>query len=164
MKRIKKGEMIEEEDNYRRDDNAWRDDKQERDPGISEEKFVDFRTCFTCGERGHMSNVCPQNQGNRNDKRENDNWGSSGDRLDFNNTGEKFVDFRTCFTCGERGHTSNVCPQNQGKRNDNHGGSTGDKAVLDFRNTGEKFVDYRTCFTCGERGHMSNVCPQKSRK
>jgi len=47
--------------------------------------------------------------------------------------------FVTCYTCGESGHVSNVCPNKQGGLKSNRVGA---------------------CFICGDPGHYANACRQ----
>ena len=57
-------------------------------------------TCFTCGEKGHKSNVCT-------------------------------ADVKRCYRCGQKRHTTNDC----------------------------KFDDV-VCFNCNEQGHIDSQCKQ----
>jgi len=97
------------------------------------------RQCFTCGDTGHASRMCPQNAGRFNNNRGRD-FGSSrgrgrgGARGGFNRGDSGGGN--SCFKCGESGHFSRECPKAGGG-----GGGDG-------------------CFKCGQSGHFSRECPK----
>ncbi|KAL4556857.1 hypothetical protein LXL04_035022 [Taraxacum kok-saghyz] len=124
------------------------------------------RTCYECGEKGHLSLACPKRQA-----ADVANSGSGHfasvvveDRIILSVSDGK-LKRRTCYECGEKGHLSSLCPKKPAAD------------VADFKE--EEEADYmevkkadvavvsegklrrRTCYECGERGHLSSLCPKK---
>lgn len=83
-------------------------------------------SCYKCGEQGHFSSACPQNDPGAT-SRGGGGAGASG----------------ACYKCGEPGHFSNACPNN-GAASTSRGSGGGASAG--------------SCYKCGEPGHFSNAC------
>ncbi|VFQ81238.1 unnamed protein product [Cuscuta campestris] len=96
------------------------------------------RTCYECGERGHVSFACPKKksatdtQANTFDDakaagpqhfeagpRQNEAWESDpadalpSDAVETSGAVSAKIRRRTCYECGERGHVSSACPKKQ---------------------------------------------------
>ncbi|EKE42624.1 hypothetical protein ENUP19_0149G0023 [Entamoeba nuttalli] len=95
------------------------------------EKLKALKKCIICGEIGHTSKDCPQNE----------NKGSD-----------------CCFICGETGHISKDCPN--AERKCFVCGKTGHKS----RDCPKAKGNNRPCFICGEIGHLDRDCPNKNEK
>ncbi|XP_073065413.1 phragmoplastin interacting protein 1 [Primulina eburnea] len=79
------------------------------------------RTCYECGERGHLSSACPKKQAmakeSETDGHEvslitegNNIRESKTDDIEVSAVSSK-IRRRTCYECGERGHLSSSCPK-----------------------------------------------------
>ncbi|XP_076927689.1 phragmoplastin interacting protein 1-like [Bidens hawaiensis] len=130
------------------------------------------RTCYECGEKGHLSSLCPNKKAadvahtyNRTD-----DVAFHKDEMEVDNVGDGKIKRRTCYECGEKGHLSSSCPKKQGADVANSRPETFAHVAV----KGNEEVDYntvnsvsdgklkrRTCYECGERGHLSSSCPKK---
>ncbi|VFQ90703.1 unnamed protein product [Cuscuta campestris] len=96
------------------------------------------RTCYECGERGHVSSACPKKQSAMDTQvnsfddakatgperfeagpRQNEAWESNpadalpSDAVETSGAVSAKIRRRTCYECGERGHVSSACPEKQ---------------------------------------------------
>lgn len=140
------------------------------------------RTCYECGEKGHLSSSCPKKQqaaadvAAKSGSKANDfpfapvgNGGVDNNNM-MNSVSDGKVRRRTCYECGERGHLSSLCPNKQAADVI----SSSKEAIINGMEV-EKAVDgnnvvscvnggkirRRTCYECGEKGHLSSMCPNK---
>ena len=106
-----------------------------------------MKTCFVCGEGGHISFNCPKRYVDRYGNRVNGKTCfvcGEGGHMSFScskrgveqETGGNRRGVKTCFVCGEGGHISFNCSR-RGVEQEMCGNRRGAK----------------TCFVCGERGH-----------
>ncbi|KAF5959460.1 hypothetical protein HYC85_000669 [Camellia sinensis] len=76
------------------------------------------RTCYECGEKGHLSSLCPNKQADDLKKvvTESDSksllTSKETDNGDASAVSGK-IRRRTCYECGEKGHLSSSCPNKQ---------------------------------------------------
>ncbi|KAD4586069.1 hypothetical protein E3N88_23670 [Mikania micrantha] len=145
------------------------------------------RTCYECGERGHLSSACPKKHTAdvANSIKETDEM--AVEKADVavvgNDVSDNMVSSisegklrrRTCYECGERGHLSSLCPKKQTddvanliKETDEMAVEKADVAVVGndvsdnvVSSISEGKLRRRTCYECGERGHLSSLCPKK---
>ncbi|KAM7492078.1 hypothetical protein LguiA_034999 [Lonicera macranthoides] len=99
------------------------------------------RTCYECGEKGHLSSACPKKQE------------------------------AEAINSGEKGRLSSLCyekPLKMSEKGDNGGLSVGSKPVEMSEKVDNGGVSVasgkirrRTCYECGEKGHLSSACPKK---
>ncbi|WCJ19546.1 phragmoplastin interacting protein 1 [Euphorbia peplus] len=91
------------------------------------------RTCYECGEKGHVSSLCPKKQIVETssevpavtiNEAENNRWdtnapapAATGIETEAENGGSSAISGkirrRTCYECGEKGHISSLCPKKQ---------------------------------------------------
>ncbi|XP_076921087.1 phragmoplastin interacting protein 1-like [Bidens hawaiensis] len=154
----------------RTDDVAF--DQGEKEADHVGDGKIKRRTCYECGEKGHLSSLCPNKKAadvahtyNRTD-----DLAFHKDEMEVDNIGDGKIKRRTCYECGEKGHLSSSCPKKQGADVANSLPET----FADVAVKGNEEVDYntvnlvsdgklkrRTCYECGERGHLSSLCPKK---
>ncbi|KZV19014.1 protein gar2-like [Dorcoceras hygrometricum] len=115
-------------------DNAISESKTEINEVTALSPKIRRRTCYECGERGHLSSACPKKQSlakeSNTDSHEvgvaktnghevtlptEGNNNISEDRADNNEASamSSKIRRRTCYECGERGHLSSACPKKQ---------------------------------------------------
>ncbi|KAI3783368.1 hypothetical protein L1987_42447 [Smallanthus sonchifolius] len=145
-------------------------DEVEADDNIGDGK-VKRRTCYECGEKGHLSSSCPNKKaadvahtGNRTDDVVFDK-----DEKEAENIGDGKLKRRTCYECGEKGHLSSSCQKKQAADVANSRPETFASVVVKDNEEVDYMVNSvsdgklrrRTCYECGERGHLSSACPKK---
>ncbi|KAL5554792.1 hypothetical protein UlMin_042193 [Ulmus minor] len=128
------------------------------------------RTCYECGEKGHVSSDCPKKQTAAPTIAETAEPGETGagnNALSSIATGK--MKRRTCYECGEKGHVSTDCPKKQTPVQTNTV-----QTNLEYAETGETAasndalsavasgkIKRRKCYLCGEKGHLSSDCSNK---
>ncbi|KAC9501779.1 hypothetical protein E3N88_45729 [Mikania micrantha] len=123
------------------------------------------RTCYECGEKGHLSSSCPI-------KKDAD-VAHTGDKTDdvfdkeekeADNVDDVKLKRRTCYECGEKGHLSSSCPIKKDADVAHTGDKTDDifdKEEKEADNVDDVKLKRRTCYACGEKGHLSSSCQKK---
>ncbi|KAI3757982.1 hypothetical protein L6452_05528 [Arctium lappa] len=139
------------------------------------------RTCYECGEKGHLSSSCPKKQAadvaNSGIKANDFSFAPvvamGNGRVDnnmINSVSDGKLRRRTCYECGERGHLSSLCPKKQdadvANMNKEAYGmevekSEEPKTMAVVSNVSDGKLRRTTCYECGERGHLSSLCPKK---
>lgn len=149
-------------------DNEGADDKFVHD--VSDSKLK-RRTCYECGEKGHLSSACPKKQDADVANSGREAYGSGvvagnewvDDKM-VNSVSDGKLKRRTCYECGERGHLSSLCPKKQAADVANSRKEVADMEVEKAEVASvvsEGKLRRRTCYECGERGHLSSLCPKK---
>ncbi|KAK9292342.1 hypothetical protein L1049_020308 [Liquidambar formosana] len=97
-------------------------------------------SCFICKAKDHIAKNCPEKA----------QWEKHkicllcrqrGHTLkNCLNKGDEAIDKKSCYNCGESGHSLDRCPQ-------------------PLQDGGTKFA---SCFICNERGHLSKNCPKNT--
>ncbi|KAJ0541879.1 putative transcription factor interactor and regulator CCHC(Zn) family [Helianthus annuus] len=133
------------------------------------------RTCYECGEKGHLSSSCPNKKATDVAHTDNGTDDVAFDKYEEVDNVDGKLKRRTCYECGEKGHLSSLCPKKQAaevaysvkEANDMEvekadvavvGKEVSDNAVSSIS---EGKLRRRTCYECGERGHLSSLCPKK---
>ncbi|XP_024969036.1 uncharacterized protein LOC112508598 [Cynara cardunculus var. scolymus] len=144
------------------------------------------RTCYECGERGHLSSLCPKKQATDVANMSKESIGMEIEKFEepktiaavgneaggnlVSNVSDGKLRRRTCYECGERGHLSSLCPKKQGADVANMSKeangmevekSEEPKTMAAVGNVSDGKLRRRTCYECGERGHLSSLCPKK---
>ncbi|KIL56130.1 hypothetical protein M378DRAFT_57898, partial [Amanita muscaria Koide BX008] len=57
--------------------------------------------CFNCGQKGHMSRMCPTKKKGNGGRFQKGGWKGKG---------KPSQSIRKCFNCGQKGHMSRMCP------------------------------------------------------
>ncbi|KAJ0892548.1 putative transcription factor interactor and regulator CCHC(Zn) family [Helianthus annuus] len=156
-------------------------DKYEEVDNVSDGKLK-RRTCYECGEKGHLSSSCPKKQAADVANTRRETFApvavKDSEEVDYNmvnSVSDGKLRRRTCYECGERGHLSSACPNKQAAdvANSIKGANDmevekGDVAVVGKEvsdnaasSVSEGKLRRRTCYECGERGHLSSLCPKK---
>ncbi|KAI7748554.1 hypothetical protein M8C21_008484, partial [Ambrosia artemisiifolia] len=162
------------------DDVAFDKDEKEVD-NIGDGKLK-RRTCYECGEKGHLSSACPNKQAADVAISRPETFAPVGvkdnEEVDYNmvnSVSDGKLRRRSCYECGERGHLSSACPKKQAVDAANSIKEAKDMEVekADVAAVGKEVTDNaassisegklrrRTCYECGERGHLSSLCPKK---
>ncbi|EYU29756.1 hypothetical protein MIMGU_mgv1a005349mg [Erythranthe guttata] len=144
------------------------------------------RSCYECGEKGHLSSACPkilsaslpEKQADVSSsgwpKKQADDYSASAGAVDETGGVSSKIRRRSCYECGEKGHLSSACPKilsaslpekqadvaSSGwpkKQADDYPASAG--AVDDTGGVSSK-IRRRSCYECGEKGHLSSACPK----
>ncbi|XP_028068559.1 uncharacterized protein LOC114271146, partial [Camellia sinensis] len=131
------------------------------------------RTCYECGEKGHLSSLCPNKQADDLKKVVTESNSKSlltskeTDNGDASAVSGK-IRRRTCYECGEKGHLSSLCPNKQADDLKKVVTESNSKSLLTSKETdnGDASavsgkIRRRTCYECGEKGHLSSLCPNK---
>ncbi|GMP22906.1 hypothetical protein CsSME_00000709 [Camellia sinensis var. sinensis] len=76
------------------------------------------RTCYECGEKGHLSSLCPNKQADDLKKVVTESNSKSLPTSKETDNGDASavsgkIRRRTCYECGEKGHLSSSCPNKQ---------------------------------------------------
>lgn len=143
------------------------------------------RTCYECGEKGHLTSSCPKKQTADTVKSvptntNADNVGVSTDNVKFSTDNVEVsavsgkIRRRTCYECGEKGHLTSSCPNKQPdesiKSMPTSKNAYNVEASINSVEASTDKVDAstvsgkirrRTCYECGEKGHLSSSCPKK---
>ncbi|GJX15545.1 gar2-like protein [Tanacetum coccineum] len=121
------------------------------------------RTCYECGEKGHLSSMCPNKKVAEVAHSSYKTGDAAFDNEEADNIGDGKLKRRTCYECGEKGHISSLCP-NKKAADVAHTGYRTDDVAFDKEevdNIGDGKLKRRTCYECGEKGHISSLCPKK---
>ncbi|PWA44661.1 zinc finger, CCHC-type, Nucleotide-binding alpha-beta plait domain, Zinc knuckle CX2CX4HX4C [Artemisia annua] len=121
------------------------------------------RTCYECGEKGHLSSMCPNKKVDDVAPTSYKTGDAAFDNEEADNTGDGKLKRRTCYECGDKGHISSLCP-NKKAADVAHTGYRTDDVAFDKEevdNIGDGKLKRRTCYECGEKGHISSLCPKK---
>ncbi|KAK1355386.1 Phragmoplastin interacting protein 1 [Heracleum sosnowskyi] len=130
------------------------------------------RTCYECGEKGHLTSSCPNKQAADSIQSLPTSNEVKTDNVDMSAVSGK-IRRRTCYECGEKGHLTSSCPKKQAadamqalstsKNGDNFNASTANAKVIpdnvETITVPRKMA--QTCYECGEKGHLSSSCPNK---
>ncbi|PQQ18476.1 uncharacterized protein Pyn_37660 [Prunus yedoensis var. nudiflora] len=100
------------------------------------------RTCYWCGEKGHLSSACPITATTFSGT-EADNGGLSAI--------SRKIKRRTCYRCGEKGHLLSACPISAMFSRADNGGLSAISGK----------IKRRMCYASGEKGHISSVFPKE---
>ena len=124
--------------------------------GAQQGEKTDTRSCYTCGQPGHISTRCPNGSAEggatqqqrpprtRQPRQPREQQGASAGAKD----GSKDPSSKRCFICGGP-HLQKDCPEagQQGQ-----GASSATAAARKSRGI--------KCYNCGESGHISKSCPK----
>ncbi|WOG96256.1 hypothetical protein DCAR_0415590 [Daucus carota subsp. sativus] len=130
------------------------------------------RTCYECGEKGHLTASCPKKQAADPIQSLPTSIEVNTDNVDTSTVSGK-IRRRTCYECGEKGHLTSSCPKklaadavqslSTSKYDDNVKASTANAEVIpdnvEIITVPRKIA--QTCYECGEKGHLSSSCPNK---
>ncbi|KAJ5619579.1 hypothetical protein N7510_003563 [Penicillium lagena] len=111
------------------------------------------KSCYRCGETGHISRDCTQAGG--------DSYGSGGQGGQGGG--------QECYKCGQVGHIARNCSQNYGGYGGGSGGGFGGGRAQTcyscggFGHMARDCTHGQKCYNCGEVGHLSRDCPTEAR-
>ncbi|KAM2202430.1 hypothetical protein ACFX1R_002144 [Malus domestica] len=144
------------------------------------------RTCYECGEKGHLSSACPKSATttfsthsipvatttSSDPTPAATSLGTGADNSGLSATSGK-IKRRTCYECGEKGHLSSACPKSATTAFNTHSTPVAKTTSTDptpvatatgADNGGLSDISgkikRRTCYECGEKGHLSSACPK----
>ncbi|KAL8549732.1 hypothetical protein ACS0TY_008541 [Phlomoides rotata] len=131
------------------------------------------RTCYKCGECGHLSSSCPKRLAVDSTNPDNHDRGK-GKLTKFEavpprnyNVSSK-VWKRAGYKCRERGHLSSSCPKelavystNPDNHDDRGKGKLTKFEAMPPRNYNVSSKIWKRCYKCRERGHLSSSCPKE---
>ncbi|CAN6565641.1 unnamed protein product [Malus baccata var. baccata] len=155
------------------------------DGGLSASK-IKRRTCYECGEKGHLSSACSKSATtilsthsiplatttSTDPTPVATESGKGADNDGLSATSGK-IKRRTCYECGEKGHLSSACPKSATAAFNTHSTPVAKTTSTDRTpvatatgadNGGLSDISgkikRRTCYECGEKGHLSSACPK----
>nr|XP_043616746.1 phragmoplastin interacting protein 1 [Erigeron canadensis] len=165
---------------YRTDDMVFNNETEEADH--TSDGKLKRRSCYECGEKGHLSSSCPKKQATDVANTGRGTFASvvaadinGNDYNMVNSVSDGKLRRRTCYECGERGHLSSACPKKPAAGEVNTIKEPNDDVVKKAelmvvgKDVGDNMASSisdgklrrRTCYECGERGHLSSLCPKK---
>ncbi|KAG2615977.1 hypothetical protein PVAP13_3NG079351 [Panicum virgatum] len=124
-------------------------------------KDSEVRKCYECGTPGHLSSACPNKKISDEKKANVDSATASSKKR------------RTCYECGIPGHLSSACPNKrpadsvQSNREPVDDANVEPPAIVsEEMKVGDESNSVpskkrRKCYECGISGHLSSACPNK---
>ncbi|TQD77596.1 hypothetical protein C1H46_036868 [Malus baccata] len=148
------------------------------------------RTCYECGEKGHLSSACSKSATtilsthsiplatttSTDPTPVATESGKGADNDGLSATSGK-IKRRTCYECGEKGHLSSACSKSATTILSTHSiplatttstdptpvaTESGKGADNDGLSATSGKIKRRTCYECGEKGHLSSACSKSA--
>ncbi|GAQ86760.1 DNA topoisomerase III [Klebsormidium nitens] len=119
-----------------------------RGRGTAPERGPGALSCFRCGQEGHLSSNCPDNQPGAGAFAA--RGGAQGGVPGASGSGQGAPGGAGCFLCNQTGHFATACPNRGGRAGGRGTGGGG---------TGARGGGGQACFKCGEEGHFASACP-----